>query len=65
MISLDKCSRSCNILSPTICIPKVNPKDINVKASDMITKKREAKKMSNNISCDCKCKFNSTTFNSN
>ena len=44
MISLDKCGRSCNVLSPTICIPKVNPKDINVKASDMITKKMKLKK---------------------
>ena len=47
-----------------ICIPK-EPKDINVKAFNMITDKNEAKTMKNQISCDCKCKFNSTTCNSN
>ena len=29
MISLDKCSGSCNVLSPKICVPK-KTKDINV-----------------------------------
>ena len=31
----------------------------------MITNKKEAKTMTNHISCDCKCKFNSTTCKSN
>ena len=31
----------------------------------MITNKNEAKAMTEHISCDCKCKFNSTTCNSN
>ena len=31
----------------------------------MITNKDEAKAMTEHISCDCKCKFNSTTCNSN
>ena len=31
----------------------------------MITNKNEAKTMTKNISCDCKCTFNSTTCNSN
>ena len=31
----------------------------------MITNKTEAKKMAKHISCDCKCKFNSTTCYSN
>ena len=39
--------------------------DINVKAFDMITHKNEAKAMTEHISCDCKCKFNSTMCNSN
>ena len=31
----------------------------------MLTNKNEAKTMTKHISCDCKCKFNSTTCNSN
>ena len=64
MISLDKCSESCNVLSPKLCVPK-ETKDINVKAFNMITNKNKAKTMTKHISCDCKCKFNSTTRNSN
>ena len=36
-----------------------------VKVFNMITNKNEAKTMTKLISCDCKCKFNSTTCNSN
>ena len=36
MISLDKCTGSCNILSSKICVPK---KNVNVKAFNMITNK--------------------------
>ena len=43
---------------------EVVTKDINVKAFNMITKKDEAKAMTEHISCGCKCKFNSTTCNS-
>ena len=43
MISLDKCSESCNVLSPKICVPK-EAKDINVKVFNIITNKNEAKK---------------------
>ena len=63
MISLNKCTGRCNILSPKICISK-ETKDINVKAFNMITNKDEAKAMTEHISCDCKCKFNSTTCSS-
>ena len=35
MISLNKCTRSCHVLSPKICVPK-DTKDINVKTFDMI-----------------------------
>ena len=63
-ISLDKCTGSCNVLSPKICIPK-ETRDINVKAFNMITNKNRAKTMTKHISCDCKCKFTSTTCNSN
>ena len=62
MISLNKCTGSCNVLSPKICVPK-ETKDINVKAFNMITYKNEAKAMAKHISCNCKRK--STTCNSN
>ena len=64
IISLDKCNRSCNVLSQKICAPK-KTKDINVKVLNMIAKKNEAKTMTKHVSCDCKCKFNSTTCNWN
>ena len=57
MIILDKCSGSCNPvddLSTEICIP-IKTKDVNVKVFNMITRRNEA--------CDCKFKFNNTTFN--
>ena len=37
---------------------------MNVKAFNMITNKDKAKAMTEHISCDCKCKINSTTYNS-
>ena len=64
MISLDKCSGSCNILSPQICVPK-EAKDINIKVFKMIRNKNDAKAMTKHISFDWKCKFNGITCNSN
>ena len=64
MICLHKCNGSCNVLSPKKCVPKII-KDINVKVFNMITNKNEAKTMTKYISCDCKCKFNSTSCKSN
>ena len=63
MISLNKCTGSCNVLSPKICVPK-ETKDIIVKAFNLITNTNEAKVMTKLISCDFKSKFNSTTCNS-
>ena len=62
MISSNKCTATCNVLSTKKCVPR-ETKDINVKAFNMITNKDEAKAMAEHISCDCKCKFNSTTCN--
>ena len=62
MISLDKFSRSRNVLTQKICVPK-QTKSINV--FNMITNKNEAKAITKHISCDCKCKFNSATCKSN
>ena len=54
MISLDKCTGSCDALSPKIY----------VKVFNMITNKDEAKAMTEHISRDFKGKFNSTTCSS-
>ena len=47
-----------------MCVPK-EIKDVNVKVINIIRKEKEAKAMTEHISCDCKCKFNSTICNSN
>ena len=44
---------------------KKTTKDITVKVFNMITNKNETKTISKHISCDCKCKFNSTACNLN
>ena len=62
MISLNKCTGSCNVLSPKICVPK-ETKHIYVKAFNMLANKDKAKAMTEHISCGCKCK--STTCNTN
>ena len=64
MISLDKCTGSCIVVSPKICVLK-EAKDVNIKAFNATAKKIEAKTMTKHISCNCKCKLNSTTCNSN
>ena len=64
MISLDKCTASCNVLSPKVYVPK-ETKDINVKAFNMLTNRNEAKTVTKHIPSDCKCKLNSATCNSN
>ena len=64
MISLGKYSGNCNVLSPKNCVPK-ETKDVNVKVFNMITNRNEAKTLVKQISCNFKCKFNSSTYNSN
>ena len=63
MTSLNKYTGSCNVLSPKICVPK-ETKDTNIKAFNMITNNDEAKALTDNISCGCKYKLNSTICNS-
>ena len=63
MVSLNKGTGKCNVLSPKECVPK-ETKNIIVKTLNMITNKDEAKAMTKHISSDCKCKFNGTTCNS-
>ena len=62
MISLNKCTGSCNVRSPKICVSK-ETKDINVKAFNMIRNKNEAKAMTEHIAFDFKCKCNTPTCN--
>ena len=65
MISLGKCNGSCNVVDelPTkICIPS-ETKHVNVKVSNVIKRLNEVKTQVKYISCDCKCKFDSTTCN--
>ena len=53
---------SC-LTAEKIHIPK-ETKYINVAGFNMITNKDEAEAMTEHISCDCKCNFNSTSCNS-
>ena len=60
---VNKCIASWNVLSSKISVPK-ETKYITARAFNVIKIKNEAKAMTEHISCDCKCKFNSTTCNS-
>ena len=51
MISLNKCTGSCNVLFPKICVPK-ETKDTNVNAYNIIANKNEAKAMKIHTSFD-------------
>ena len=64
MISLDKYNESGNFLSPKIFLLQ-KTKNINVKVSNMIANKNEAKIIAKHISSDCKCRLINTTCNSN
>ena len=51
IVGLDKCSRSCNVLSPKICVPKKTKKtkDINVKVFNMMIIKSKVKTVAKHI----------------
>ena len=62
MISLDKCTGGCNILSPkSMCSNR--SKNTNVKPFNLTREKNKA--MAKLISCDFKRKFNGTTCSPN
>ena len=61
MISLNKCTGNFNIFPPKICFKR---NKTYVKALNMLKTNEEVKAMTEHISCDCKCKFNSTKCNS-
>ena len=66
-LSLYKCNGSCNVaddLSRTIYVA-CTTKDINVKVYNLITRINEAKTLVKYFSCDCECRSNSKTCNSN
>ena len=64
MISLNKCAGSCSLIAKKVHVPR-ETEDISVTEFNMIANKDEAKGMTEHISCDCKCNFNSSTCNSN
>ena len=68
MISLDICNGSCNSavddLSAKVCVPS-KTRNVNVKVFNMITRINQAKTLVKYLSCDCKCRFNSTACNIN
>ena len=64
MIILSKCTGSCNVLFPKICVPK-KTKDINVKVFDMVENRNEAKTLVKHTSCNSKCKVNGPRCNPN
>ena len=66
MNSLDKYNESCNTIDDLytkICVP-FKRKDVNVKVFNMI-RIIEVKTLIEQISCDCKCKFDTITWNPN
>ena len=67
MIILNKCNVNCNVVddfSTKICLPS-ETKDVNVKLFNLIKGINEVKTMVKHVLCDCKCKFDSKTCNSN
>ena len=65
MISLDSCNVMETVISYLLKCVFQKKQDTNTEVFNIITNKNEAKTMTKRISCDCICKFNSTTFNSN
>ena len=66
MISLNKCNGSCNTFnsSSKVSVPN-KTQSTNVILFNIITKINEVKTLIMHILCGCKCKFDSTTCNSN
>ena len=66
MINLDKCNGSCKAINDLYTKIRVSSKtkDVNLKVFNMITRRDKAKILVKHISFDSKCKFNSSTCNS-
>ena len=71
MISLDNCNGSCNVMNCNVksyrqkYMFQKNNKVKAFKAFNMVTNKNGVKTIAKHSSCDFKCKFSSTTCNSN
>ena len=66
-IKLDRCVESCNTLndlSNKVCVPN-KTEDLNLSVFNMITRKNKSKTSTKRISCQGKCKFDKTKYNSN
>ena len=66
-VNLDRCTGSCNTLddlSSRICVPN-ETEDLNLHVFNMITGINESKGLTKDISCKCKCKFDSKKYNLN
>ena len=58
---------SCNTLndlSKKVCIPNKR-EDLNISVFNMITGINESKTLTKHFSCECKCRFDETKFNTN
>ena len=65
-VKLDKCVGSCNTLndlSNKVCVPN-KTEDLNLNVFNMITGINELKTLTKHISCECKCKFDGRSCNS-
>ena len=65
-VKLDICIGSCNTLnnlSNKVCVPN-ETKDLNLRMFNVITGINELKRLTKDISCKCKCKFDSRKCNS-
>ena len=66
-VNLDRCIASCNTindLSNKVCVPN-KTEDLNLSMFIMITGISESKALTKDISCECKCRFDSRKCNSN
>ena len=66
-VKLDKCVGSCNTindLSNKVCVPN-KTEDLNLSIFNLITGINESKTLTNDTSCECKCKFDGRKRNSN
>ena len=67
VVILDRCVRSSNTLnnlSKKVSIPN-KTKDLNLSLFNIITRINESQTLTNDISCECNCKFDGTKCNSN
>ena len=66
MVKLDRCVGSCNTfngLSKRACVPN-KTEDLKIHVFNMITGKNESETLTEDISCECKCRFNGEKCNS-